>query len=100
MVASILAKVPISTPSSSGLELLAAAAAATTPLKLLPLLTLQLPSLSAAGPFNPAASLPPKVVKKILDLEFIERLEISMTHPKPQAAPQYRTYHNGWNNSP
>lgn len=30
------------------------------------------------GPYNPAASLPPKVVRKILDLEFVEMTEITL----------------------
>ena len=33
-------------------------------------------ALTAAGPYNPAASLPPKVVKKVLDLEFVEMTEL------------------------
>lgn len=33
--------------------------------------------LSAPGPFNPMASLPPKVVKRLLDLEFLEMAEVS-----------------------
>ena len=32
--------------------------------------------LSAPGLFNPAASLPPKVVKKVLGLEFVEMSEL------------------------
>ncbi len=43
------------------------------------------------GPFNPAASLPMKVVKKILDLEFIEMSEVTIdddiTGPGRPAAP-------------
>ena len=34
------------------------------------------PALASAGPYNPAAVLPPKVVKKILDLEFVEMAEL------------------------
>ena len=33
-------------------------------------------SLHSAGPYNPAASLPPKVVKKTLALEFVEMAEL------------------------
>ena len=33
-------------------------------------------SLHSAGPYNPAAALPPKVVKKILALEFVEMAEL------------------------
>ena len=33
-------------------------------------------SLSSLGPYNPAASLPPKTVKKILNLEFVEMSEL------------------------
>ena len=36
------------------------------------------PSLHLQGPFNPAASIPSKVVKKILDLEFIEMAEVTV----------------------
>ena len=36
------------------------------------------------GPFNPAASLPPKVVKKILDLEFVEISELTIDDSLPQ----------------
>ena len=32
--------------------------------------------ISAPGPYNPAASLPPKVVKRVLELEFIEMAEL------------------------
>ena len=34
------------------------------------------PPLSGSGPYNPAAALPPKVVKKVLDLEFVEMSEL------------------------
>ena len=33
-------------------------------------------SLHTTGPYNPAASLPPKIVKKVLDLEFVEMAEL------------------------
>ena len=33
-------------------------------------------ALGGPGPYNPAASLPPKVVKKILDLEFVKMSEL------------------------
>jgi hypothetical protein len=42
-------------------------------------------SLLTDGPFNPAAFLPPKVVKKILELEFVEMSEISVNDEPPQA---------------
>ena len=38
-------------------------------------------SLSKPGPFNPAASLAPKVAKKILDLDFIEMSEVTLDMP-------------------
>ena len=78
--ASTLSKLPIFTPSSShsGLDLLAAAASAANP----PMPKFTTPhsshALLTSGPYNPAASLPPKVVKKILDLEFVEISEISI----------------------
>jgi hypothetical protein len=34
------------------------------------------PSLAGPGPFNPASALPPKVVKKVLALEFVEMTEL------------------------
>ena len=42
------------------------------------------PTLSAPGPFNPAAAVPIKVVKRILDLEFVEIAEISVEVDTPQ----------------
>jgi hypothetical protein len=41
------------------------------------------PSLLNSGPYNPAAVLPPKVAKRILDLEFVEMSEISLDDPLP-----------------
>ena len=35
-----------------------------------------LPALSGPGPFNPAAALSPKVVKRVLELEFVEMSEL------------------------
>ena len=47
--------------------------------------------LHAPGPFNPAAALPPKVVKKILSLEFVEMSEFQADiwpeDPTPAEAP-------------
>ena len=42
------------------------------------------PALLAQGPYNPAAVLPTKVAKKILDLEFVEMAEISLDDPLVQ----------------
>ena len=66
-----------------GLDLLAAAASTTlvsgsttpggAPLPTPPLV----PPLSTAGPFNPAATLPPKLVKRILDLDYVEMSEVT-----------------------
>ena len=68
---------PTFNPSgSSGLDLLAAAASA-TPQGPTPTATIAPPSVGQPGPFNLAASLPPKVVKKILDLEFVEMAELT-----------------------
>ena len=66
------------------LQLLAAAASrappagSTTPATLPPVAGLGQPSLSQPGTYHPAATLPPKVVKRILDLEFVEMSEISI----------------------
>ena len=92
-------------PAAAGLHLLAAAAAnehaATGPLRappsgtslpLAPHTLLGLPPapptlasspaalalLTKPGPFNPAASLPAKVAKRILDLEFVEMAEVTV----------------------
>lgn len=43
------------------------------------------PHLLSTGPFNPATTLPFKVVKKILDLEFVEMSEITMDDNLPNA---------------
>ena len=74
----------IFTPSASGLDLLAAAATATNPHSLTPLPTPVVPPILASGLYNPAAFLPPKVIKKTLDLYFVEMYEIFLDKP-PQA---------------
>ena len=56
----------------SGLELLAAAAASPRWNNAGPAVTAH-----ALGPFNPAASLPTKLVKRILELDFVEMSEIT-----------------------
>ena len=38
------------------------------------------------GPFNPSASLPPKVVKKILDLEFVDMAEVTADDDTSQSS--------------
>ena len=43
-------------------------------------------SILQPGPYNPAATLPCKLVKKILDLEFVEMADISLDDP-PTPAP-------------
>ena len=68
------------TNTASGLDLLAAAAAGVGPSQgKQPALT-GLPGLPtnphAAGPYNLAAALPPRVVKRILALEFVEMSEL------------------------
>ncbi len=40
--------------------------------------------LLVPGPYNPAAVIPPKVVKKILDLEFVDMFKIAMDDDVPQ----------------
>ena len=61
----------VSGAANSGLDLLAVAASTATSNPCLPAA-----ALTTAGPYNPAASLPPKVVKKVLDLEFVEMTEL------------------------
>ena len=57
--------------AAQGLELLAAASSKD------PSSAIPTHSLARSGPFNPAASLPAKLVRRILDLEFVEMSEIS-----------------------
>ena len=45
-------------------------------------------SLSSRGPYNPAAVLPPKVAKKILEFDFVEMSEITLDDPPPHAPSQ------------
>ena len=74
-----LPALPTFTPSltaPSGLELLAAAASsAPTVAKSTPLIPAG--NLSTPGPYNPTAALPQRVVKKILDLEFVEMADLT-----------------------
>ena len=106
---------PTFSPSrGSGLNLLAAAAAAARPGtvrigkapsagSVLPHLT----SLSCRGPYNPAAVLPNKVAKRILGLEFVEMSDISLDdlpphtpgQPPSQLTRQSRTSRSGSKNS-
>ena len=64
--------------AANGLGLLAAAAAAKDETALASSL------LSKPGPFNPAASLAPKVLKRILDLDFVEMFEVTVDDMSPQ----------------
>ena len=55
------------------------------------------PSLLNSGPYNPAAVLPPKVAKRMLNLEFVEMSEISLddppsTHSWPTPSPSASTH--------
>lgn len=68
--------------SSAGLDLLAAAAAAKKG-KSDRIQTAPLPLLTQPGPFNPAAALSMKVVRKILDLEFVEMSEVTIDDVLP-----------------
>ena len=45
-------------------------------------------ALSSQGPYHPAAVLPPKVAKKILDLEYVEMSEISLDDAPPHTPGQ------------
>ena len=48
------------------------------------LAALALSPLSKPGPYNPAASLAPKVLKRILDLDFVEMSEVTVDDVSPQ----------------
>ena len=85
---SSLPSVPVFTPAPitihSGLDLLAAAATAgSSPSLLTPAVGLEPPRRRWAF-FNPAASLSPKVVKRILELEFVEMSEMMVDNDTPQ----------------
>ena len=79
---SALAGMPLFTTAasrtSSGLDLLAAAASAALTRTRPPPLRPTAETLLSSGPFNPAACLPAKVVKKIVDLDFVEMSKLSM----------------------
>ena len=66
---------PAGGPSSSGLDVLAVATADHLPQSGDPPNNAH-GSLHSQGPYNPAASLPPKVVNKILAFEFVEMSEL------------------------
>lgn len=79
------ATLPVFTPegSNAGLHLLASVASASTSTEsrsVTPQQDFRVPTagLSQQGPYNPAAVLPPKVAKKVLELEFVEMSEISL----------------------
>ena len=86
--------------STDGLDLLAAAANLDkTPAPLL--------LMTTPGPFNPAAAIAPKVVNKILDLEFVEMSEVTIDDVIPQVPgrppPPVRLPimdRSGWNDTP
>ena len=91
--------------AAQGLDMLAAAATATTDD---PLLTPVANLLSNPGPFNPPASLPPKVAKRILDLEFVEMSEVTVDNDLlqlqvahwPRPACHSQTFPSGWSTIP
>ena len=58
----------------AGLDLLAAAAAATSGGGT----RVSTPLVARPGPYNPAAAIPAKVAKRILDLEFVEMAEVAL----------------------
>ena len=73
------------TPAAAqGLELLAATAAASSSKD--PSSAIPTHSLARSVHFNPAASLQAKLVRRILDLEFVEMSEISVDSDLPQAS--------------
>ena len=83
----VLSSMPTFTPSAAsaqGLDLLAAAAAASSLSNHSTARVSTLPSVSSFSPFNPAASLPAKLVKRILDLEFVEMSDIMTDVELPQ----------------
>ncbi len=91
--ASTLAGLPIFTPSagppSTGLELLAAAASNSAVSDDPPTIRVEPGDLglNKPGPFNPAASLAPKVAKKILELDFVEMADVTIdAAPEPTAS--------------
>ena len=59
-----------------------------------------LEAFNQAGPFNPVASLPTKLVKRILNLEFVDMSEVTVDDDTPQAAgrphPAIPAFRNGW----
>ena len=71
-----LPTLPTFNSTSSPLDLLVAAAAASHGGQGEGALEPTLGSLTKPGPHNPAASLPPKIVKRVLDLEFVEMSEL------------------------
>ena len=83
-IPAVLPTLPSFTPATeaaNGLDLLVAAASVSTnnaPTAPPQGTTLVPTAVTQPGPFNPAATLPPKVVKRILDLEFIEMSEVSI----------------------
>ncbi len=85
-----LAATPTFTPgptAATGLDLLAAAVAATTTPGGQAPLTLAIPGphpLAQRGPYNPAAVIPAKVARKILELEFMEMSEVTLDNDIPQ----------------
>ncbi len=84
-----LAELPTFTPtpgSGSGLDLLAAAAAKDGWVDDASGRNTGITPLSKMGPFNPAATLAPKVAKKVLGLEFVEMSEVTMDAP-PEPTP-------------
>ena len=71
----VFAAIPAPTP---GLDLLAAAASSPQVTNVsLPVGQPAPSALTGTGPYNPAASLPPKVVRRILNLEFVEMAELT-----------------------
>ena len=97
---SALPPIPLFSPDAAGgggLELLAAAAAtasAQTTSKNLgtsqPRTSLTQQGLNSRGPFNPAASLSTRVVKRILELEFVDMAEVTVDDKIP----------TGWSQAP
>ena len=78
-----LAELPIFIPTAranTGLDLLAAAASGkpSATSQSIPPWIAGITPLNRAGPFNPAATLAPKVAKKVLELEFVDMSEVTM----------------------
>ena len=70
--------------ATPGLDLLAAAAG--LPTWKAPPMPATMLGITSKGPYNPAASLPTRIVKRILELDFMEMAEVSYDSDLPQSS--------------